>query len=92
MPVEVHNTYNDASAENEIAYMIRNDNEVSFHFAVDDKEAVQGLPLNRNGWHAGDGSEGTGNRKSIAIEICYSESGGDRFLKAEKNSAKLIAA
>ncbi len=90
--ITVHNTYNDASAENEIAYMIRNDNEVSFHFAVDDKEAVQGLPLNRNGWHAGDGSEGTGNRKSIAIEICYSESGGDRFLKAEKNAAKLIAA
>ena len=51
--ITVHNTANDASARNEISYMISNDNEVSFHYAVDDKEAVQGLPLNRNGWHAG---------------------------------------
>ncbi|MEE2015337.1 N-acetylmuramoyl-L-alanine amidase, partial [Bacillus thuringiensis] len=28
--ITVHNTYNDAPAENEIAYMIRNNNEVSF--------------------------------------------------------------
>ncbi len=50
--IVVHNTDNDASANNEIAYMIRNNYETSFHFAVDDKEVVQGLPLDRNGWHA----------------------------------------
>lgn len=88
--ITVHNTANDASARNEINYMISNDNEVSFHYAVDDKEAVQGLPLNRNGWHAGD-SNGPGNRKTIGIEICYSKSGGDRFTKAEENAAELIA-
>lgn len=86
----VHNTANDASAENEVAYMINNNNETSFHLAVDDKEAVQGLPLNRNGWHTGDGN-GNGNRKSIGIEICYSKSGGSRFEKAEKNTAELVA-
>ncbi|TKJ04296.1 N-acetylmuramoyl-L-alanine amidase, partial [Bacillus cereus] len=37
--ITVHNTYNDAKAENEVAYMICNDNQVSFHIAVDDKEA-----------------------------------------------------
>lgn len=88
--ITVHNTYNDASAENEIKYMINNDKEVSFHIAVDDKEAVQGIPLDRNAWHAGDGN-GTGNRESIGIEICYSRSGGERFQKAEKNAAVLIA-
>ena len=88
--ITVHNTANDASAMNEINYMISNDKEVSFHYAVDDKEAVQGLPLNRNGWHAGD-SNGPGNRKTIAIEICYSKSGGDRFTKSEENAAELIA-
>ena len=36
--ITVHNTYNDAPAENEIAYMIRNNNEVSFHITVDDKK------------------------------------------------------
>jgi len=88
--ITVHNTANDASAENEIAYMTNNNYETSYHYAVDDKEAVQGLPLNRNGWHASDGN-GTGNRKTIAIEICYSKSGGDKFTKAEQNAAELIA-
>ena len=88
--IVVHNTYNDASAKNEIAYMIRNNNKVSFHYAVDDVEAVQGIPENRNSWNAGDGSKGKGNREGIAIEICYSKSGGDRFIKAEKNAVKLI--
>ena len=85
----VHNTANDASAWNEIAYMVRNNLQVSFHYAVDDKEAVQGLPENRNGWHAGDGN-GDGNRKHIGVEICYSKSGGERFMKAEQNAVLLI--
>ena len=50
--ITVHNTANDASALNEIAYMTNNNYEISYHFAVDDIQAVQGLPLNRNGWHA----------------------------------------
>lgn len=88
--ITVHNTYNDATAENEVAYMIRNDNQVSFHIAVDDKEAVQGIPLERNAWHCGDGG-GNGNRKSIGVEICYSLSGGDRYYKAEDNAAIVVA-
>lgn len=89
--IVVHNTANDASADNEISYMIRNTNTVSFHFAVDDKEVVQGIPLDRNSWHSGDGSNGKGNRKGISIEICYSKSGGDKFKKAEENAARFIA-
>jgi len=86
----VHNTANDASAKNEISYMVSNNLQTSFHFAVDDIEIWQGLPLDRNGWHAGDGN-GDGNRKHIGIEICYSKSGGERFTKAEDRSAGLIA-
>lgn len=89
--ITIHNTANDASAQNEIKYMITNNNQVSFHFAVDDMEVVQGIPTNRCSWNAGDGTEGTGNRKSIAIEICYSKSGGDRFIKAEQNCAKFVS-
>lgn len=89
--ITVHNTANDASAENEVKYMISNDNEVSFHYAVDDKEAVQGILTNRNSWNADDGVNGTGSRKSIAVEICYSKSGGDRFIQAEKNTAQVVA-
>lgn len=88
--ITVHNTANDASARNEIANMTNNNSEISFHFAVDDKETVQGIELNRNAWHASDGRFGTGNRKTIAIEICYSKSGGNRFIKAEQNAVELI--
>ena len=89
--IVVHNTANDAPAANEIKYMISNNNQVSFHFAVDDKEVIQGLPLDRNAWACGDGANGKGNRKGIQIEICYSKSGGARFENAEKNAAKFIA-
>lgn len=89
--IVTHNTANDASAANEIAYMNRNNDYTSYHFAVDDVEIVQGLPLDRNGWHAGDGANGAGNRKGIGIEICYSKSGGDRFDQAERNAAWLTA-
>lgn len=91
--IVVHNTANDASADAEIKYMNKTQaqggRQVSYHYAVDDKEIVQGLPENRNGWHAGDG-QGKGNREGIAIEICYSKSGGDRFIKAEQNAVELI--
>lgn len=89
--IVVHNTANDASANNEITYMISNGNKVSFHYAVDDVEIVQGIPENRNAWHAGDGGSGKGNRKGLAIEICYSKSGGEKFDKAEENAAEFIA-
>lgn len=88
--ITVHNTANDASALNEIAYMKRN-NYNSYHFAVDDVEARQGLPLDRNNFSCGDGANGTGNRKSIAIEICYSKSGGARYIQAEENCVQLVA-
>lgn len=67
--VTIHETDNEATAINEIAYMHSNDNYTSFHFAVDNVDIIQGLPLDRNGFHAGDGANGTGNRKTIAIEI-----------------------
>lgn len=89
--ISIHNTYNDAPAVNEISYMKSNNNQVSFHIAVDDKEAIQGLPLDRNSWSCGDGSNGQGNRKHISIEICYSKSGGTRFTNAEKLAAKVVA-
>ena len=89
--IVVHNTANDASANNEINYMITNNAEVSFHFAVDDIEIVQGINEDRNSWHCGDGANGNGNRNGISIEICYSKTGGQRFDKAELNACELIS-
>ncbi|MBV7321624.1 N-acetylmuramoyl-L-alanine amidase [Bacillus halotolerans] len=89
--ITIHNTANDASAKNEISYMKNNTNSTSYHFAVDDKQVIQGLPLNRNAWHTGDGTNGTGNRKSIGVEICYSKSGGAKYYAAEKLAIKFVA-
>lgn len=87
----VHNTANDASAMSEISYMLGNNNKTSFHAAVDNYRIVTGLPFNRNAYHAGDGRNGKGNRTQIAIEICYSKSGGERFKEAEDLAACYIA-
>jgi N-acetylmuramoyl-L-alanine amidase CwlA len=89
--ITIHNTANDASARNELVYMRDNNNVTSFHVAVDDVQALQGIPFNRNAWHAGDGEDGTGNRESIAIEICYSKSGGAKYNKAVENAVEIVA-
>ena len=89
--IVLHNTGDSASAMNEISYMIRNNNFTSYHFAVDDERAVQGIPLDRNTWHCGDGEYGKGNRGGISIEICYSTLGGKTYEKAEENGILLTA-
>lgn len=87
----IHNTANDASAANEVKYMLGNGNKVSYHYGADDKEVIHAIPDNRNAWHAGDGAKGAGNRKYISVEICYSKSGGARFEAAMDNAARLTA-
>jgi N-acetylmuramoyl-L-alanine amidase CwlA len=90
--VTIHNTANNASALAEISYMIGNWDEVSYHWAVDDVQAIQAIEHNRNGWHSGDGGKGTGNLKSIGIEICHSLTPGNpKYAKSEDNGAKLTA-
>lgn len=90
--ITVHNTANSASAAAEVSYMQGNDNETSFHYAVDNIEAVNGIPLNRNSWHASDGGNGPGNRTTISIEICYSLHPDESlFDAAELNGALLVA-
>ena len=92
----IHETGNNATARNEVAYMNSNYNYTSYHVAIDDKEAVQAIPLNRNAWHAGDG-QGAGNRRSISIEICYNKDNGfygaisARMEKAIENTALYAA-
>lgn len=88
----VHNTANKASAMSEISYMVGNNNQVSYHYAIDDTRIVQGIEENRNAWHAGDGGNGKGNRNKIAIEICHSTNPDTSlFEKSEKLAAQFIA-
>jgi N-acetylmuramoyl-L-alanine amidase CwlA len=88
----IHNTGNTASAINEANYMNGNWNQVSYHVVIDENFVIQLIPFTRNAWHAGDG-QGTGNRRSIGIEIArsmdngYSGSMSERYLQAQENAA-----
>ena len=92
--VTIHNAGNHskgADADNHGAYLQNSGqyNTVSWHYAVDEKQAVLCIPENENAWHAGDGGNGTGNRKSLAIEICDNSDGDIR--KATDNAVELTA-
>ena len=90
--VTVHDTANSASATNEISYMISNSNQTSFHLAVDEANCIQGIPFDRNSWADGDGANGTGNRKSINVEICRpTNSNRSLYDKAEENAVYVLA-
>lgn len=89
--ITIHNTANRMPAQAEAQYVHSGQGGVTYHFAVDDKEIIQLLPLTMTAWHAGDG-RGNGNLKSIGIEICYSLDKGDRrYPPAEENAAWLAA-
>ncbi len=90
--ITVHNTANSskgANAELHSRYLHNGagGRTVGWHFTVDDKEVYQHIPTNESAYHAGDGS-GSGNRKSIGIEICENSDGD--FQKAVKNAQQLI--
>ena len=89
--ITIHNTSNSAPAQNEITYMKNNSNTTSFHVCVDEKYVIQAIPFNRNAWHSGDGGSGTGNRKSIGIEIARSTGDANLFAQAEQNCAEYVA-
>lgn len=86
----IHNTANSASAYNEINYLnsTSNTSATSFHFAVDDNEIVQGIPLSHYAYHCGNYLL---NSQSIGIEIAKSII-SDNQLKnqAIENAARLI--
>lgn len=90
--ITVHETANkarSADAELHSRYVKNPNTAASWHFTVDDTGNIyQHLPLDENGWHAGDGGRGEGNRNSIGIETCVNR-GGD-FEQAIKNVQWLV--
>lgn len=95
--VTIHNTAEPFSArqERDRVDTRRDKASVSFHFAVDEREAVQILPLDIHGWHAGDGARGPGNSESIGVEICRSQCRGPagwQYRRSEENAEILAAA
>lgn len=92
--ITCHNTANTAKGANAASHATYLQNSgknsaVSYHYVVDDKEIYQLLPDNEVAWHAGDGGYGTGNRQSLAIEICENSDGD--LLKATDLAVELTA-
>ncbi len=85
--ITIHSTGNPSStAKNERDWLVNLSNTriASWHIAVDEKMAVEAVPLDEVAYHAGTSQ---GNNTSIGIEICES---GDRA-KTLANAARLVA-
>lgn len=91
MTLTIHETANQAVGAGAAAHANLqsrgNVREASWHWQVDDKEAVQSFAHTTQCWHAGDG-RGPGNLDSIAIEICVNSDGD--YLQAVRNTAELV--
>jgi N-acetylmuramoyl-L-alanine amidase len=89
--ITIHNTANSSStARNERNWLTNPSNSAtaSYHIVIDQKEAIECIPLTEVAWHAGDGNSATsGNRTSISIEI--TESGN--YSATLANAAALTA-
>lgn len=64
--IAIHNTSNDASADNEAAYAQRRTDGVSSHFYVDGTKVIQSLDTTARAGHAGSSQ---GNQNAVAFEI-----------------------
>ena len=89
--ITIHETANtgkgaDAQAHANLQSRV-NPRAASWHYQVDDKQAIQSFSHDFQLWHAGD-SKGTGNLQSIGIEICVNSDGN--FAKAIDNAAALV--
>ena len=80
------NTHRGANARNQARYLKTSTREASWHFAVDDHEVVQSVPIDRVTWHCG---RAHGNQSTVSIEICVNSDGD--LIKATDNAAELTA-
>lgn len=78
-------TGSDADAHARLQYN-GNSRQASWHWTVDDREAVQSFTHDYRCWHAGTTQ---GNNEAIAIEICVNADGN--YKKAVQNAAELVA-
>ncbi len=88
---ETANTAVGAHAEMHCRYIRGNEaasRPASWHVTVDDHSAYQHIPTNEVAWHAGDGSNGTGNRQSLAIELCVNADGD--WERTMRNAASIV--
>lgn len=85
--ITIHSTGNpNSTAKNERGWLTNPSNTriASWHIVVDEKEAIEAIPLDEVAYHAGNK---TGNLTSVGVEICES---GNRE-KTIENAVQLVA-
>ena len=93
--VVIHETDNenegaDAEAHNHFMHTNGKDNELSWHYTVDDHEIWHHIPDDETAFHAGDHMEdGGGNKNGIGVEMCVNADGD--YEQTLKNAQKLAA-
>src|SRR5690625_4827129 len=87
--ITIHETANTSKGANAQAHANLQSRgfSASWHYTVDDTQAIQSFPHTVRCWHAGDG-RGHGNMSSIGIEICVNSDGD--YDKAVANAAELV--
>lgn len=90
--ITVHQTANTARGANAQAHANLqsrgNSRQCSWHWSVDDHQAIQSFDHAYRCWHAGDG-RGAGNTQSIGVEICINSDGD--YKASVRNGARLVA-
>ena len=89
LKITVHQTGNTSRGANAEmhARFINNGSTSTWHYTVDDKQAIQHFEHNTQCWHAGDG-RGNGNLNSIGVELCINSDGD--YNKTIQNGAELV--
>jgi LysM repeat protein len=92
--VTIHDTGNNSATANAKAHadLLRSgwrDKDVSWHYSVDDHSIYRSIPEDEVAWHAGDGSQGTGNNETVAIETCVND--GNNYDLTLAHTADLAA-
>jgi N-acetylmuramoyl-L-alanine amidase CwlA len=89
--ITIHETDNEGNKANAEAHArlqeSGNTRQASWHLTVDDHYCYQSIPFDEVAWSCGDGGNGTGNRNSIALEICVNKDGD--YNKAVANAAEI---
>lgn len=87
--ITIHNTGNNKSAQ-ELYEELRKSGRVNLcHFLVDESQIIQTYPLDSPASHTGKGYD-FGNRFTIAVEICRSQSNWELYSQAQNNAVTLI--
>ncbi|MGN4126075.1 N-acetylmuramoyl-L-alanine amidase family protein [Lysinibacillus sphaericus] len=86
--IVVHETLNTRSGADAHAHLQYNGNSrsASWHYTVDDKEAIQSFEHSWKCWAAGSNA---GNNEGIQIEVCVNSDGN--YQKAMQNAAELVS-